>query len=389
MTNHADMSPPREDHLPVDLTQPLMLDVRNPNGDVTVRATDRSDLLIGRVSSSHGDEVELRIDAHGNRIEVRVIPSPGWGGVTGDVDLEAVVGQIARAFRRGGSRPVSQSEKTHIASGGHAWCDLTIEVPREMSGRIEVQTVSGDIRVDDVITRTALNTMSGDVRVHRTTGDLALQSASGDLALEETSGRLTARTASGDVRLTAAQCLAAEIKTASGDIVLDATLTGDGPFRAQTASGDVRLTMRQHTADGHGPAATLAFQTISGDAHITPPFGQRERHRWQAGADTAGGPHIAVTTVSGDLSAGIAATGRPSGSAPRPDSRAPSAANWTRDELPDSMSEAQQAAAPPAAPDSADRLAVLEAVERGDIDIEEALHRLEAADVSASPSESR
>jgi hypothetical protein len=37
------------------------------------------------------------------------------------------------------------------------------------------------------------------------------------------------------------------------------------------------------------------------------------------------------------------------------------------------------------APEDAERLAVLEAVERGEIDIEEALRRLEAADSIPSP----
>ena len=95
------------------------------------------------------------------------------------------------------------------------------------------------------------------------------------------------------------------IQTANGDILLDALLTGDGPFRAQTASGDVRLTLRRPTAGADEPAATLTFHTVSGDAHVTQPFRKTDRRLWQAGAGDRG-PRIDVTTVSGDLAAGFA-----------------------------------------------------------------------------------
>ena len=101
--------------------------------------------------------------------------------------------------------------------------------------------------------------MSGDVRVVRTSGDLALQTASGDLVVEGATGRLTAQTASGDLRVASAQIEGFHIQTANGDILLDALLTGAGPFRAHTASGDVRLTLRRSAAGGEDPAVSLAL----------------------------------------------------------------------------------------------------------------------------------
>ena len=164
------------------------------------------------------------------------------------------------------------------------------------------------MRIEGVTGEIALNSMSGDVRAVRTSGDLALQTASGDLVVEGATGRLTAQTASGDVHITSAQIEGFHLQTANGDILLDALLTGDGPFRAQTASGDVRLTLRQSTAGGEEPAATLAFHTVSGDAHVTQPFRKTGRRLWQAGSGDSG-PRIDVTTVSGDLAAGFAAYG--------------------------------------------------------------------------------
>ncbi len=289
------------------------LSVHIPVGDVTVRATERTDVLISHATpGSFGDlgddESELMIDARHNRIEVRANPraGTGWAGIAGDVDLDAVVGQITRAFRRGGHWSSAKPGKARVAVGRHAWSDITIEVPQAITGRVEIHSASGDVRIEGVTGEIALNTMSGDVRVVRTSGDLALQTASGDLVVEGATGRLTAQTASGDVRVTSAQIEGFHIQTANGDILLDALLTGDGPFRAHTASGDVRLTLRRSTAGGEDPAATLAFQTVSGDAHVTQPFRKTDRRLWQAGSGDSG-PHIDVTTVSGDLVAGFAA----------------------------------------------------------------------------------
>lgn len=383
----------REDHVSVDLAQPVVLEVHNPNGDVTIRAADRPDVLIGHVASGRGAaRAEVRIDAHGNRIAVHAVPHPGgdWSG--GEIDLEAVVGQIARAFRHGGSWAGNG-----LFGSDNAWCDIVVELPRQSEHRVTVQTASGDIRLEEIAGQITLNTMSGDTRLYRTTGDLVAQSASGDLTLEGTRGGLTARSASGDVRVFAAHCTAVEIKTASGDVYLDAALLGEGPYQAQTASGDVRLTLRQPAAPGTEPAASLAFKTVAGDANVSAPFRQRERRRWQAGPEGARGPHFDVATVAGDLSAeitvedlAVAAPPAPAAAAAPTPPVSPVAnppvepapiVSWPRVVRDKPVAADQRPSEDRVPPGNAARLALLEAVERGEIDIEEALRQLESTDV--------
>jgi hypothetical protein len=417
VTDTADPETGREDRIPVDLNQPIELSVHIPIGDVTVRATERTDVLISHATpGSFGDlgddDSQLMIDVRNNRIEVRASPrvGMGWVGISGDVDLDAVVGQITRAFRRGGHWSSARPGRARVAVGRHAWSDITIEVPRAVSGRVEIHSASGDVRIEGVTSEIALNTMSGDLRVVRTNGDLALQTASGDLVVEGATGRLTAQTASGDVRITSAQIEGFHIQTANGGILLDALLTGEGPFRAQTASGDVRLTIRQSIAGGEEPAATLAFHTVSGDAHMTQPFRKTDRRLWQAGSGDRG-PHIDVTTVSGDLAAEFAAeqsafvlTSIPTSPAddvpPAPlappasaiapmQPSSPTEPAHREGSRPDSeldlaATNAGSDAVQSTSQDDAVRLAVLEAVERGEIDVEEALRRLEATDSSPS-----
>jgi hypothetical protein len=159
------------------------------------------------------------------------------------------------------------------------------------------------------------------------------------------------------------------IKGFTGEISLN-TMSGDvraasttGALTLQTASGDVHLTLRRPAADGAEPAADLAFRTVSGDAHVSAPFRKTDRRRWQSGPGDRG-PHIEVQTVNGDLTATIAATEGAFVPAPRP--------VVVVDE-----------ATPPQ--EGAERLAVLEAVERGEIDVEEALRRLDAEEAVANP----
>jgi Putative adhesin len=413
VTVNSDAEARREEHIPVDLAQPLVLEVRSQSGDVSVRAVDRTDVLISGDALGAGNdlagEAGLMIDAHNNRIIVHSQPGgAGWSGFSGELDLDAVVGQIAKAFRRGGAVSTAKAGKVRASFGRHDWGDLAIEIPRASSGRVEIHTMSGDVQVEGITGELELHAASGDLRLTRTSGDHLIKTASGDLVIEGATGRLNAQTANGDVRITSAQIDRFQVQTANGDILVDAMLAGEGPFRAQTASGDVRLTLRQSPTEE--PAATLTFHTVAGDAQVTPPFRKIDHRRWQAGPGDRG-PQVEVTTVNGDLTAGFAVAdssfasvsvtrshpddlsppvpSMPSapGIAPTPPTApaapAPPAPTWPRDEVAPAMSNAGPDAAPSAEPGEAERLAVLEAVERGEIDVEEALRRLEAADPTA------
>lgn len=404
MREHADVGTRHEARFPVDPTQPIELVVHAIDGEVIVRATERPDALVSH--DAPGRRGGMIIDAQGNRIELRpdTRAGVGWAGIPDDVQLDAIAGQIARAFRRGAPWPSGFQGMARFFASNGGWGDITVEIPRVMTGRVEVRTVSGDMRIEEVTGEIALESMSGNARVARTRGDLSLQTASGDLTVEDASGRLTAHSASGDVRVSGSELGQLTLQTASGDLLIDAALAGDGPFRAQTASGDIRLTLQPPAGGGQEPAAILTFSTVSGDAHVSPPFRAIGRGRWQAGTSDRGA-RIEAATVSGDLSAECATTVRASAPSPSPTpwatpepptQPAMSGRPATEEESAAREETRQEPANISSAPDersgdlaavrgNAQRLAVLEAVERGELDIEEALLRLEAADAAASP----
>jgi hypothetical protein len=399
VTHNSEAQSPRGKEFPVDLAQPLELTIQSLHGDVVVRAVDRRDVLIGSGLPGHwhdlADDAELTIEVDGNRIAVgpKQRGDAGWTGIAGEVDLDSIFGQISKAFRFAGPMFAARARN---GSGGDISSDIAIEVPRSMTGRIEVHSASGDVRVEGLSGEIALRTLSGDLRAVRTSGGLVLQTASGDLIVEEASGRLTARTASGDIQVTAAQLAGFETQTANGDILVDALLTDAGACRAHTASGDVRLSLRLPAGEGEEPAATLAFHTVAGDASVALPFRQIDRRRWQSGSGKPG-PAIDVTTVNGDLAATIAATEHAFATAPAaapfaddlppvPPPLAPDLpSDWPRGQRERDAAAVNPETESPTVPDGDARLAVLEAVERGEIDVEEALRRLDVADAITHP----
>src|SRR5215207_5423732 len=73
-----------EEHIPVAPDQPLTLAVHNSNGQISVRGTDRTDVLLrsvkhGRPGSGRYDDATVGIDIEENRIEIRAQHAGGGG----------------------------------------------------------------------------------------------------------------------------------------------------------------------------------------------------------------------------------------------------------------------------------------------------------------------
>jgi DUF4097 and DUF4098 domain-containing protein YvlB len=199
----------------------------------------------------------------------------------------------------------------------------------------------------------ALETLSGDALV---TGD-------GPLAV-------TARTLSGDVRLQAPMFDALDLGTTSGDIRVEGGVRPGGRHVIASVSGDVDLAT--------GSPARVDTRSIAGDVRVTGPHhtdGGRGRRTVTLGAGTV---PVEIRTTSGDVHVRVIAAGAPGAAAADPVS-APHA------------EPAPAAPATPAAPAGpvggsepgieqreAARLEILRALERGELDIDTASHRLEA-----------
>ncbi len=298
----------------------------------------------------------------------------------GDVRLRGVEGSVVRIhdtdgdlearlhLERGeGSLSVRSSgagifdDGTHPGSLGE---ELVIDVPTQAT--VVIEAASADVTIDGLLGDQRYRTASGDIVLHDVSGQLSVETVSGDIdMLAVDRSAIAVRTVSGDVSVRASDLDSFRSTTTSGDIRLAGRLLGPGPFAIDTVSGDMRLALAGHVR--------LEASTVAGD--VTSEV--KARSEGSPGRRVLivgdGRPTMTVRSMSGDVSLTEAsAVTRPF--APAPPSDIDPAAG-------DSPTVVVDRAEPDR--DDAARLAILRALEAGEIDVAEAGRRLEALEGSS------
>lgn len=259
---------------------------------------------------------------------------------------------------------------------------LEIDVP--IAAAVMVEGASADIQAHGLYGEQRYRSASGDLRLDGVRGSITAEAMSGDVDIvADGPASILARTVSGELSIQAGILDALRAITTSGDVRVAARFAGPGPFGIETVSGDVLLA----PAGGVRVMAT----TITGDVRSDLPS-RFEGTRGQGSlVIDEGGATMTFRSMSGDLRVVRAVHRSPApalSSAPVPegvpDEGVPDAVEARRA---DDASAAASAADPgrPAV-DAIDRarLDILRALERGDIDIDQAGRRLEALDEPAN-----
>lgn len=380
---------------------PLRLEATNPNGTIDIVGADRSDLRVswtkrGDPASPAWGAAAIRIDeADGT---VRVAAEPAGPGFPFAADSPTAIIDAA-----------VDALKTLFASNASGWpgavrYDLRIEVPAFLAGgEVAASTASGTVHLDGFAAdRISATAASGGVSVAAVSGELSVTTASGPLSVAGARGSCDARSASGPITVDASQSLDLRAKTAGGSITLRLGQGTTGSAKLASASGRVDLSTVP------GTVAAVAIRTASGRVTGRAPWQADGAHRWRAGFGS--GWTIAVQTASGPIrlagampdeaaaappstaTAVEAAIGADPATPPppaAPTSGPAGAARATSAAAPPVGELGSEPSAGPPSPDPAptDRPAVrdlLRAVEQGELDIEEALRRLEATETAAS-----
>jgi DUF4097 and DUF4098 domain-containing protein YvlB len=202
--------------------------VKNVAGEVRIVGSTRSEVEIQATYEEGVERIDVVTERGRTRIEV-VLPK--------------------RDDKRGDKR------RRHRNGDAH----LEIRVPQ--GSELEVQTVSAEIEVRDVLGRQRLRSVSGNVETDLEQSDMQLETVSGDVMIR---GRgkptnLRARTVSGNLTLTRA---AGEIDatTTSGDLILEVDPARD--VRVRTTSGNLRL------SGDLAPAGEVEADTVSGELSV-------------------------------------------------------------------------------------------------------------------------
>lgn len=314
-----------------------------------------------------------------------------------DVEVVAVGGDVARVRGANGERFPENLEIDRAADGitirqqqrigldfkigrGEPPSKLAIEVPARTA--VNVQTASGDVQAAKLRGPVRLRTTSGDVLLVDVAGDVQVETVSGDAAirLDGPSG-LTVKTVSGDTIVDGGRVDHFAYTSTSGDLRLKSEL-GEGPHGIATVSGDATVT----TQNG----IRVAAQTVTGDLSSDLPHTSEGRAGRRSLIIGEGSKVIQFRSVSGDLRV-VGPNG--DGAVPLPEPPIPPAppAPPMIPEIPAVPVPVVTASATGPATDTtavdqpADddaRLEILRALERGEIDIEEATGRLAVLDGS-------
>ena len=295
-----------------------------------------------------------------------------------DIRLRAVAGDTVRIRARDGSdlRRLDTEPGDGIlavrARGGAP--DLDIEVP--VAAAVIIEGSSSDLAAIGLRGEQRYRTASGDIVLDDVGGRLAIEAVSGDVAiLAAAPAEVSARTVSGDLAIRAGSISRLRAVTTSGDLHVAGSFDGDGPYAIETVSGDATLA----PANGLRVEASSITGDVQADvdARSEGPRGRRTVVVGPGGAD------LTFRSTSGDLRIVRATVLAPAPVAP-PEAPAPPPAPQTP-EIPviplpaaavDDTPSGDVATDDTATADPS--LAILRDLERGDIDVDEATRRLAA-----------
>lgn len=283
-------------------------------------------------------EFELRgandadVDEAFQTVQYRVNRADGLLEVAEPKRVDVGLGAIGRTLGVSGvrvhTRVVAEIPQGATVSYGGVSADVTAIGLR---GVQEYKSVSGDLSLSD---------LGGPIRVNGVSGDVSLRAA-GPI-------RLHANSVSGDLSVIAPRLDECRVVTVSGDVELEGDLAA-AHHRVETVSGDLSL--------GLVGGLTLEVRALTTDVSIAVAHrseGSRDRRRYVIGDGAA---TLQFSSMSGDV---VVHTARRIAVPPPP--------------VPPLAPGPLAPPPPPLAPD--EQMAVLRALERGEIDVEEAARRL-------------
>ena len=297
--------------------------LRVTSPDVELRAGDGPTATV-RVQLELRADSEEEADELFERVRFNHRSADGSLEVSEPRRNEAGIGSIARLLGIGSSRLEAS---------------VSAEVPRH--AEVAFEGVSADVTASGFHGSQQYRTVSGDLVLDRIAGTVRVRGVSGDVSLRADDAiRLEMNTVSGDASAIAPRFDELRLVTVSGDVELEGELAARGAHRIETVSGDLSLGV----VDG----LTLEVRGLSSDTRVSVPHrseGSRDRRRYIIGGGDA---NLLFSSMSGDVSVHPSRRLAPSSAPP------PRATAVEDDE----------------------QLAILRALEAGEIDVDEASARL-------------
>jgi hypothetical protein len=274
---------------PIDETRPLDADARlsvsNVKGRITVTAWDRNEVHVEGYVGEGTEGLEITGNAANLSVKVKYPENGGWFGGWGSKDSGESELRV--------SAPAGVTLKVEAVSA-------EVDVTGIRGAQLSVENVSGDVTVDSQARDVEINTVSGSQHLTLHANDLSAESVSGDVEIRgELGGRIDLEAVSGNLRVdssSAAKSLTAGV--VSGDVELRIGLQPGGRLRAESLSGDLDVVLPTSTS------ASLSASSFTGTIKSFAGEVETEEHGPGSSLDTklgSGDGSIELETFSGDL----------------------------------------------------------------------------------------
>ena len=346
------------------------LTVQHHTGDVRIQTWDRPEVLV-RIPDYEEGDIEDMFAIRQENGQIYVGSNLGdWGRKQWHEHSRSIGRQVEEALRQGDFANIGEQIAGWVSGIRGPRPDVDVEITVPTACDVAVRSVSGDIQIQGVTGNIYLENGQRRYAPGGQPGQSAGQDGQRRVRGQRVQRAAGVRTASGDVSIHGGVLQAFNIGTISGDIDLGGEITPDGEYGIRTTSGDTNLAL---PADA---ACTVQVRTVSGDIDCALPYQRtRESRRHMSLAINGGGPTVQFGSISGDLS--ISELSDAAGSQRRRPRRDPAPAPRGCP-MPGSVAKAaaggdtfRVADGGSTTPRQSAEMAVLEAIERGELTVDE------------------
>lgn len=266
-----------------DIEATARVDISNVRGAVTVSAWDQARIEVTGTLGEGSKGLEITGGGSHVSIMVRNPDDNGWFNWGSRSRMEDTILNIRVPTNAELRIETVSAEVTVTGTAGQL---------------LDVDSVSGKIRVDSAASEVEIGSVSGSVDLSGRGDRVQVETVSGDIETRANHSRLKFETVSGNITVATGDYREFTGSSVSGDISLRGKPTGEARINADTMSGDIRLDMPGELS------ARIDAETFSG--RIRSDFGtvKEPEHGPGRSLETTmgdGSARMTIETFSGDI----------------------------------------------------------------------------------------